>query len=65
MLLQPRNVEKESRELRSRPEAGKRMSKLEWKLLTKRRARSAQGVPPGKEDLGRVINTVTLIDVSV
>ena len=37
------------------------MSKLEWKLLTKKRASSTQGVPAGKEDLAWVINTVTLI----
>jgi glyoxylase-like metal-dependent hydrolase (beta-lactamase superfamily II) len=37
------------------------MSKLEWKLLTKKRASSTQGVPPGKENLAWVTNTVTLI----
>jgi glyoxylase-like metal-dependent hydrolase (beta-lactamase superfamily II) len=37
------------------------MSKLSWKLLTKKRASSTQGVPPGKEDLAWVTNTVTLI----
>ena len=37
------------------------MSKLQWKLLTKKRASSTQGVPPGKEDLAWVTNTVTLI----
>lgn len=37
------------------------MSKLEWKLLTKKRASSTQGIPPGKEDLAWVTNTVTLI----
>jgi glyoxylase-like metal-dependent hydrolase (beta-lactamase superfamily II) len=37
------------------------MSNLKWKLLTKRRASSTQGVPPGKEDLAWVTNTVTLI----
>jgi glyoxylase-like metal-dependent hydrolase (beta-lactamase superfamily II) len=37
------------------------MAKLEWKLLTKKRASSTQGVPPGKEDLAWVTNTVTLI----
>ena len=37
------------------------MSKLEWKLLTKKRESSTQGVPPGKEDLAWVTNTVTLI----
>ena len=37
------------------------MSKLGWKLLTKKRGSSTQGVPPGKEDLAWVTNTVTLI----
>ena len=37
------------------------MPKLEWKLLTKKRASSTQGVPPGKEHLAWVTNTVTLI----
>jgi glyoxylase-like metal-dependent hydrolase (beta-lactamase superfamily II) len=37
------------------------MSKLEWKLLTKKRTSSTQGLPPGKEDLAWVTNTVTLI----
>jgi glyoxylase-like metal-dependent hydrolase (beta-lactamase superfamily II) len=37
------------------------MSKLEWKVLTKKRGSSTQGVPPGKEDLAWVTNTVTLI----
>src|SRR6201991_3017347 len=38
------------------------MSKLEWKLLTKKRGSStAQGIPPGKEALLWVTNTVTLI----
>jgi hypothetical protein len=37
------------------------MSKLNWKLLTKKRASSTQGLPPGKEDLAWVTNTVTLI----
>jgi hypothetical protein len=27
------------------------MSKPEWKLLTKKRGSSTQGIPPGKEDL--------------
>jgi len=36
-------------------------SKLEWKLLTKRRASSTRGVPPGREALAWVTNTVTLI----
>src|ERR1700692_1890019 len=40
---------------------GKSMSKLNWKLLTKKRAGVTQGVPPGKEDLAWVTNTVTLI----
>src|SRR5215467_5838668 len=37
------------------------MSKLNWKLLTKKRGSSTQGPPPGKEDLAWVTNTVTLI----
>lgn len=37
------------------------MSKLNWKLLTKRRAGVTKGLPPGKEDLAWVTNTVTLI----
>jgi len=38
------------------------MSKLEWKLLTKKRASStSQGIPPGKKDLLWVASTVTLI----
>jgi glyoxylase-like metal-dependent hydrolase (beta-lactamase superfamily II) len=37
------------------------MSKLEWKLLTKKRASSTQGLPPGQEALAWVTNTVTLI----
>ena len=37
------------------------MSKLEWKLLTKKRSSSTRGVPPGKEDLAWVTNTVTLV----
>src|SRR5260370_9918735 len=37
------------------------MSKLEWKLLTKKRASATQGVPPGKEGLAWVTGTVTLI----
>jgi glyoxylase-like metal-dependent hydrolase (beta-lactamase superfamily II) len=35
--------------------------KLNWKLLTKKRGSSTQGLPPGKEDLAWVTNTVTLI----
>ncbi|MGO4328202.1 MBL fold metallo-hydrolase [Cupriavidus sp. 2TAF22] len=34
---------------------------LKWELLVKRRASATQGVPPGKEDLTWVANTVTLI----
>jgi hypothetical protein len=30
------------------------MPKLQWKLLTKKRASSTQGVPPGKESLAWV-----------
>src|SRR5437016_1958721 len=37
------------------------MSKLNWKLLTKKRNSSTQGIPPGKEDLAWVTNTVTLV----
>jgi glyoxylase-like metal-dependent hydrolase (beta-lactamase superfamily II) len=37
------------------------MSKLNWKLLTKKRNSSTQGLPPGKEALAWVTNTVTLI----
>src|SRR5438128_11456801 len=37
------------------------MTRLNWKLLTKKRGRSTQGLPPGKEDLAWVTNTVTLI----
>ncbi len=37
------------------------MPKLNWKLLTRRRNSSTQGIPPGKEDLAWVTNTVTLI----
>jgi glyoxylase-like metal-dependent hydrolase (beta-lactamase superfamily II) len=37
------------------------MSKLNWKILTKKRASSTQGLPPGKEALAWVTNTVTLI----
>lgn len=37
------------------------MSKLNWKLLTKKRGSATQGLPPGKESLAWVTNTVTLI----
>src|SRR5262249_7147942 len=37
------------------------MPKLDWKLLTKKRDSSTQGLPPGKEDLAWVTNTVTLV----
>jgi len=37
------------------------MSKLNWKLLTKKRGSATQGLPTGKEDLAWVTNTVTLI----
>jgi hypothetical protein len=33
------------------------MSKLNWKLLTKKRGSSTQGLPPGKEDLAWVTNS--------
>src|ERR1700704_1812280 len=37
------------------------MPKLNWKLLTKKRGSSTQGIPSGKEDLAWVTNTATLI----
>jgi glyoxylase-like metal-dependent hydrolase (beta-lactamase superfamily II) len=37
------------------------MPKLNWELLTKKRGSSTQGLPPRKEDLAWVTNTVTLI----
>src|SRR5215471_4711986 len=37
------------------------MAKLQWELLTKKRGSSTQGIPPGKEELAWVTNTVTLI----
>ena len=37
------------------------MPQLNWKLLTKKRDSSTQGLPPGKADLAWVTNTVTLI----
>lgn len=37
------------------------MPKLDWKLLTKKRESATQGLPPGKEDLAWVTNTVTFI----
>jgi glyoxylase-like metal-dependent hydrolase (beta-lactamase superfamily II) len=37
------------------------MPDLNWKLLTKKRGRSTKGLPPGKETLAWVTNTVTLI----
>src|SRR3984885_5827229 len=37
------------------------MPKISWKLLTKKRGSSTQGLPPGKENLAWVTNTVTLI----
>jgi glyoxylase-like metal-dependent hydrolase (beta-lactamase superfamily II) len=37
------------------------MPSLNWKLLTKKRGSSTQGLPPGKEDLAWVTNTVILI----
>ena len=35
--------------------------KLSWKLLTRKRNSSTQGIPPGTETLTWVTNTVTLI----
>jgi glyoxylase-like metal-dependent hydrolase (beta-lactamase superfamily II) len=40
---------------------GKSRSKLQWQLLTRKRAGLSQGLPPGKEHLAWVANTVTLI----
>jgi glyoxylase-like metal-dependent hydrolase (beta-lactamase superfamily II) len=40
---------------------GQSTSKLEWKLLTKKRESATKGAPPGKEALAWVTNTVTLI----
>ena len=37
------------------------MARLNWKLLTKKRGSSTQGIPSGKEDLAWVTNTVTLV----
>jgi glyoxylase-like metal-dependent hydrolase (beta-lactamase superfamily II) len=37
------------------------MPRLTWKLLTKKRGSSTQGLPPGTEDLAWVTNTVTLV----
>jgi len=37
------------------------MSQLNWKLLTKKRGSSTQGLPPGKEALAWVTNTVTVV----
>jgi glyoxylase-like metal-dependent hydrolase (beta-lactamase superfamily II) len=37
------------------------MQRLNWKLLTKKRSSSTQGLPAGKEHLAWVTNTVTLI----
>ncbi len=37
------------------------MSELKWALLTKKRGSSTQGIPPGKEHLTWVTNTVTLL----
>ena len=38
------------------------MSKLEWRLLTRKRGSStSQGIPPGKEHLAWVGSTVTLL----
>lgn len=38
-----------------------RRSPLQWKLFIRKRASATQGVPPGKEHLAWVTNTVTLI----
>src|SRR5690242_9358597 len=44
-----------------KPEEETVMPKLNWKPLTKKRSSSTKGLPPGKEDLAWVTNTVTLI----
>ena len=36
-------------------------SELKWKLLTKKRGSSTQGIPAGKDHLAWVTNTVTLV----
>jgi len=46
---------------RSSRQKGKCMPEPNWKLLTKKRNSSTQGIPPGKEDLAWVTNTVTLV----
>ncbi len=50
---------------RESPHNGRReeksMTKLQWKLLTKKRAGVTEGLPAGKETLAWVTNTVTLI----
>jgi glyoxylase-like metal-dependent hydrolase (beta-lactamase superfamily II) len=42
-------------------EKGKYMPMLNWRLLTKKRGSATQGLPPGRDDLAYVTNTVTLI----
>jgi len=37
------------------------MANVRWRLLTKKRGSATQGLPPGKEDLAWVTNTVTLL----
>ncbi|WP_234908208.1 hypothetical protein [Rhizobium rhizogenes] len=36
-------------------------AELKWEILVRKRASATQGVPPGKEELTWVANTVTLI----
>jgi hypothetical protein len=47
--------------LQLRAGRGEIVAKLNWKLLIKKRAGVTQGLPPGKEDLAWVTNTVTLV----
>src|SRR5271154_598453 len=41
--------------------SSRKVAELKWKLLTRKRPSSTQGIPPGKESLAWVANTVTLI----
>jgi len=42
-------------------ESARKGAELTWKLMTRKRPSSTQGIPPGKESLAWVANTVTLI----
>jgi hypothetical protein len=43
------------------PKTAANGTQLQWSLMTKKRPSASQGVPPGKEALAWVSNTVTLI----